>query len=284
MGISVGVSNHFGEIGGRSTEAKGFVGDLLLSQTSLSGGWFARYKVNPQFFASSSLSYVRLSGDDRNSESGPRYWRNLRFKNNIIEWTSKAEFVFLDIPDLGKQGRYNTSLNLYGYVGLTLLHHSPRGSLDGSSWVNLRPLQTEGVAYKSIVFGTPVGGGAVITHNRFSRFGLVINYVKTFTDYLDDISRNYVDPSLLLSTQSAAYANQSGGVVPESHEVYFGPGEKRGDPNADDNYMTLSLTYSRYILGQNKYYKTVSRWKPKNYNSRTSFKKRKYKRIIRASF
>ena len=33
MGISVGVSNHFGEIGGRSTEAKGFVGDLLLSQT-----------------------------------------------------------------------------------------------------------------------------------------------------------------------------------------------------------------------------------------------------------
>ena len=57
MGISVGASNHFGEIGGRSTEAKGFVGDLLLSQTGLSGGWFARYKVNPQFLDFKS-SYV----------------------------------------------------------------------------------------------------------------------------------------------------------------------------------------------------------------------------------
>ncbi|GIR59266.1 MAG: hypothetical protein CM15mP65_18470 [Crocinitomicaceae bacterium] len=49
MGFSVGASNHFGEIGGKSTEAKGFVGDLLLNQTSLSGGWFARYKVTPHF-------------------------------------------------------------------------------------------------------------------------------------------------------------------------------------------------------------------------------------------
>ena len=38
MGFSVGASNHFGEIGGKNTEAKGFVGDLLLNQTSLSGG------------------------------------------------------------------------------------------------------------------------------------------------------------------------------------------------------------------------------------------------------
>ena len=280
MGFSVGASNHFGEIGGKTEEAKGFLGDLLLSQTSLSGGWFARYKVNPHFFASTSLSYVRLSGDDKYSESGPRYWRNLRFKNNIIEWTSKAEYVFLDIPDLGRKGRYNTSLNLYGYLGLTLLHHSPRGSLDGSTWVNLRPLQTEGVAYKSIVFGTPVGGGAVITHNRFSRFGLVINYVKTFTDYIDDISTNYVDPSLL-SPQSAAYANQS--VAPPGQELNFVTGQQRGDPTADDNYITVSLTYSKYLLGQNKYYRNISRWKPRYNYSPKAFKRRK-SRIIRSKF
>ena len=44
MGFSIGASNHFGEIGGKSTEAKGFISDLLLNQSSLSGGWFARYK------------------------------------------------------------------------------------------------------------------------------------------------------------------------------------------------------------------------------------------------
>ena len=284
MGLSVGASNHFGEIGGKSTEAKGFVGDLLLNQTSLSGGWFARYKVTPHFFASSSLGYVRLSGDDKYSESGPRYWRNLRFKNNIIEWTSKAEYVFLDISDLGGKGRYNTSLNLYAYLGLTLLHHSPKGSLDGSNWTNLRPLQTEGVAYKKIVFGTPVGGGAIITHNRFSRFGIVINYVKTFTDYIDDISRNYVDPSTLPTTEAAAYANQSAGIVPEGQEMNFAPGERRGDPTADDNYITVALTYSKYILGQNKYYRNASRWKAARYNYSPRGFKRSKSRIIRSKF
>ena len=74
---------------------------------------------------------------------------NLRFKNNIIEWTSKAEYVFLDIPDLGKKRALQYIIETYGYLGLTLLHHSPRGSLDGSNWINLRPLQTEGVAYKN---------------------------------------------------------------------------------------------------------------------------------------
>ena len=73
MGLSVGAANHFGEIGGKNTEAKGFVGDLLLKQTTPSAGWFARYKITPHFFAYSSLSYVRLSGDDQNSIDGPRF-------------------------------------------------------------------------------------------------------------------------------------------------------------------------------------------------------------------
>ncbi|GIR59265.1 MAG: hypothetical protein CM15mP65_18460 [Crocinitomicaceae bacterium] len=101
----------------------------------------------------------------------------------------------------------------------------------------------------------------MITHNRFSRFGIVINYVKTFTDYIDDISRNYVDPSTLSTTEAAAYANQSAGVVPEGQELNFAPGERRGDPTADDNYITVALTYSKYLLGQNKYYRNASRWK-----------------------
>ena len=283
MGLSVGAANHFGEIGGKNTEAKGFVGDLLLKQTTPSASWFFRYKITPHFFAYSSLGYVRLSGDDQYSLEGPRYWRNLRFINNIIEWTSKIEYVFLDIPDLGRKGRYNTSLNLYGCMGFTLLHHSPRGSLDGENWVNLRPMQTEGFPYKRVVFGTPIGGGLVITHNRYTRFGLVLNYVKTFTDYIDDISNIYVDPSILPSSDAAAYANQSTGVVPEAEKYNFMPGERRGDPTDDDNYATLSLTYSRYLLGQNKYYRNASRWKTKNYYSPRGFKRSK-SRIIRSKF
>ena len=50
------------------------------------------------------------------------------------------------------------------------------------------------------------------------------------------------------------------------------PGESRGDPTDDDNYVTLSLTYSRYLLGQNKYYRNASRWKTRHYYSQEDSK------------
>mgnify|MGYP003313893905 CR=1 FL=1 len=82
---------------------------------------------------------------------------------------------------------------------------------------------------------------------------------------------------------AAAYANQSTGVVPEAQKYNFMPGERRGDPTDDDNYATLSLTYSRYLLGQNKYYRNASRWRTKNYYSPRGFKRSK-SRIIRSKF
>ena len=125
MGVSFGASGYLGEIGGRNNVSKGFVGDLLLKQTSITAGWFVRNKLTPKLSINSGLNYIRLNGDDSNTPEGPRNWRNLRFKNDIFELTSKAEFIFLEIADLGGKGRYNTNLHLFAHTGFTLFYHTP---------------------------------------------------------------------------------------------------------------------------------------------------------------
>ncbi len=280
LGFSVGGSSFLGDIGGKSVTSKNFLGDLMIKQSNISAGGFLRFKVNKKWAYNASLQYTRLTGDDAYVMSGPRYWRNLRFINNIVELGNRAEFTVHQINDLGGTGRYNTSLNLFIHAGLSFFYHSPRGSKNGYTWVNLKPLRTEGYSYSNIQFAFPFGAGAVITHNRYTRFGLVVNYRQTFTDYLDDVSTIFLDPSNL-SSDAAELANQYIGPVEESGN--FTAGQKRGNSSNKDVFLTLNITYSKYFIKNNRYLRNQNtRRLRSNYRSR-KFKKRKSK-IIRSKF
>jgi hypothetical protein len=278
FGISLGASGYLGDIGGKEFESKGFIGDLILKQTNISAGIFFRYKLNPRIAINTSLDYSRIGADDLNSGAGPRYWRNLRFINDIIEISPKCEFILFQISDLGGSGRYRTSMNIFAHAGLSFFYHMPRGSKNGYTWVKLRPLETEGNSYKKIAFATPFGGGINITHNRYTRFGLVLNYRQTFTDYLDDISTVFVDPSYL-SADAAELANQY--IGPEEDQVSFMPGEKRGNHTNNDVFFTVCLTYSKYLMGGNKY-------KPYRRNTRNRYRAKSFQRsksrVLRTKF
>ncbi|MBM77112.1 MAG: hypothetical protein CL846_01400 [Crocinitomicaceae bacterium] len=283
FGFSIGPSNYLGEIGGIGHKpSRGFIGDLKLKQTALSGGVFLRNKITPNLSLNTSLNYTRIGGDDIYTESGPRFWRNLRFRNDIIEISPRFELTLKDIADVGRTGRYRTKLKLYAHLGITAFYHNPKGRLTNSTnWIPLRGLQTEGVNYNRLGIGIPMGGGLILTHNHYYRFGLVVNYTKTFTDYLDDVSTFYYGHSN--GSQSALYANQtlgvsSGGSAPDDQLANFIPGSIRGNPEDKDSYITVCLTYSKYFLSRNKYY----RGRTKRYN-RNSFKKPKY-RVNRAKF
>ena len=280
LGLTVGGSGFLGDIGGKNINAKSFIGDLLLKQSNISAGGFLRYKLNKKWAFNSSLNYTRLTGDDANSLAGPRYWRNLRFINNIFELGNSAEFIVHQINDLGGTGRYNTSMNFYLHAGFSLFYHNPRGSKNGYTWVNLKPLRTEGYSYSSIQFAIPFGGGVVITHNRYTRFGLVLNYRQTLTDYLDDVSTIFIDPTNL-SSDAIELANQY--IGPEEESLNFTTGQKRGNSSNKDVFLTLNLTYSKYFVKNNRYIRNQnSRRLRSNYRSR-KFKKRRSK-IIRSKF
>ena len=281
IGFSIGGSGFLGDIGGTSVNAKKFIGDLIIKNTNVSAGGFVRNKLNKKWSVNSSINYIRLAGDDANSSlDGPRYWRNLRFVNNLFEIGSRGEFIFYRINDLGGTGRYNTALKLFAHAGLSLFYHSPRGSKNGYTWVNLKPLQTEGYSYSSIQYATPVGLGVVITHNRYNRYGLVINYRQTFTDYLDDVSTIFADPTNL-SSDAAELANQYNG--PENEALNFIAGQRRGNSSNKDVFLTVNFTYSKYFIRNNRHINKQSFRKTRSYYRNKKFKKRKSK-VIRSKF
>ena len=277
IGIKAGASNYLGEIGGKEKTRRNFILDLKLKSTSFIVGGFVRYKFNDQWSLNNSLSIAQIRGDDAQSTNPARVWRNLRFKNNIIELTTRGEYNFLVNPDVGGRGRYNKEFKSYVHAGLTCFYHNPKGSIDGNTWYALRPLQTEGVNYKSLGIGIPVGLGLVFTYNKNHRIGFDFSWTPTFTDYLDDISTVYNDPNNMTDL-GASLANQSDGIVPENERLNFVAGEKRGDPTHDDTYMYTTVSYSYFIQSRNKYYK----------NSRSRFKSNRGRksriRRVRAKF
>ena len=101
---------------------RNFILDLKLKSTSFIVGGFVRYKFNDQWSLNNSLSIAQIRGDDALSTNPARVWRNLRFKNNIVELTSRAEYNFIE-PDVGGRGRYNKEFKTFLHGGLTCFYH-----------------------------------------------------------------------------------------------------------------------------------------------------------------
>jgi hypothetical protein len=96
----------------------------------------------------------------------------------------------------------------------------------------------------------PIGFGAkyYLTDNIF--VGFEVMHRKTFTDYIDDVSTNYVDANLFaqyLTPEQAAMANQvhyrsdfaPGAAVTRPATV----GEQRGNPKQNDSFFSTILRF-----------------------------------------
>jgi|APLak6261662433_1056034.scaffolds.fasta_scaffold00112_18 hypothetical protein len=277
FGVHAGASNYLGEMGGKADTRKDFIMDIKLSKTQFTGGAFARYKFTPLISAKLGLNYVRIEGADNTSTNPGRAGRNLSFQNNIYELDLQAQVFFYEIPDLGRTYRYRNDFKMYAFAGVAGYYHNPKTMYQGS-WVKLQPLQTEGVQYKKIGVSIPLGIGLLFTLEKRHRIGWEFNWRTTFTDYLDDVSTVYADPTNLSSQLAIDLANRRdevNGSMYAAAENYT-PGSKRGDPSHNDSYMTTSIYYSYVLRGKSSFYKS-------KYGS--VFKRSKYKkRKIRAKF
>jgi hypothetical protein len=279
FGGQIGASNYLGEMGGTSDTRHDFIKDIKLSKTEFTLGGFARYKFTPLISAKAGLNWVRIEGADYLSTNPGRRGRNLSFQNNIFELELTGEVFFYEIPDLGHTYRYRNDFRMYAFAGISALYHNPRAHYQGE-WVNLRPLKTEGKTYSSFAAAVPLGIGLYFTVEKRHRIGWEFDWRTTFTDYLDDVSTVYIDPSELSSPEAIALANRRDELgdnvegVPDA--VNYVPGKKRGDPSHKDSYLSTSVSYSYVMRGKSSFYKS-------HYGS--IFKRKKYKkRKIRAKF
>ena len=279
IGMGLGGANYLGEIGGNEKSRQEFVNDLKINQTRPGISGFVRYRLSPALYLKGSLSGLRIQGSDNLSTNPSRVGRNLHFRNDIIEFATTAEINYYQLNDVGRTRRYRVDFRSYVFFGLAAYYHNPKANFNGS-WVELNPLRTEGQVkpYSLYQVSIPFGMGFYYTVKRRHRFGWEFGWRKTFTDYLDDISTNYASPEELNNDPLAiALANRRNEVNDPAlpHYANYEPGNKRGDPNFNDNYFVSTLNYSYVIRGRGSFYKSrytfIMGNKRKNRKTRAKF-------------
>lgn len=260
-GVSVGVSNYLGDIGGKEKTRRDFVADMKMSQTRWNVGGFVRYKWKPKVSLRLALDYLRIEGDDKLSSNPARNARNLNFRNDMFDLGFTVHGFFYEDNDLGNTYRYKNGFRAYVFGGIGGFYHNPKAFYN-DEWVKLRPLKTEGVSYSPIGLNIPVGIGCYFTFEKKHRIGFELNWRTTFTDYLDDVSTDYVD-NRGQSALTRALANRTPELtnLDPAFARNFGYDyerdvpQKRGDKTHKDSYITANLSYSYVIRGKSSFYR-----------------------------
>ncbi|MCC6372166.1 MAG: hypothetical protein IT236_14275 [Bacteroidia bacterium] len=278
-GVLTGVANYLGEIGGKDKAGRPFIVDLKFAKSRWTEGVFVRYKFHPQLSVKASLNYLRIAGADNLSTNPGRRYRNLSFRNDIYDMETTINWLFYSSANpSGIYRRATTYLTAYLFTGMGVFYHNPKTLYQGS-YIPLQPVKTEGVTYSRVGYCIPFGFGMYVGINKSRRkshrIGLEVNWRYTNTDYLDDISTVYKNPSELPSATAIALSNRNPELTTQPDGMFKNYGWQgadakgdpinkapRGNPNNKDSYMTISVSYgisfkSRYTRSRGKKIRTV---------------------------
>src|SRR6187431_665020 len=125
------------------------------------------------------VRFFRLYSDDYYEN------RNLDFRSSNWEFIASGQF---DLFPYEKMMRRRTFINPYFLVGFGLVTFDPWGSQANDTWAQLRPLQTEHVAYGNVAIAVTGGFGLKFRYTYKWSFMIEGNYRFTTTDYMDDAS------------------------------------------------------------------------------------------------
>ena len=259
-GINFGPSFFLGDLGGTRGKGTNFLKDLNLGLTKMMKGVFFTVYPNKWLGFRLAVDYTYLEGrDDIIKTNGiDELWRkqrNLDFKTNI--WEAYGCIEVFPTMFFNRKTEFEPRLRPYGLVGLGIFHFNPQGSITNSngskSWYYLQPLRTEGEGmpeypkskpYKLTQMNIPIGGGIKYYLSERLNFSMEILYRKTFTDYIDDVSKTYIDPknfTKYLSSQQAAIATKiSDKFLPIIFPgmTRYPAGTQRGDSKDGDTYFS----------------------------------------------
>jgi hypothetical protein len=233
-----------------------YIGDLNaipFKFTQPAAGVVFRYNFNPRLAVRFSGLYGNIKADDALSASIAAQQRNLNFKSRIIEVSGQLEFNFLDF----KIGEEQTILSPYIFLGIGGFRFKPKANL-GYTWADLQPLGTEGQGlaggaekkkYKLTQACIPFGIGAKINLTKVIGISFEWGMRKTFTDYLDDVSKTYYDPVALATARGGLAASASDPSI-GTDSGYSNTGRQRGNPTTKDWYSFAGITLTVKLTGK----------------------------------
>ena len=143
----------------------------------------------------------------------------------------------------------------YAIVGIGLTYTTPKATYKGKKY-SLAPLRTESVAYNRLPIVLRYGVGVPLFSNNRLKISVEGIYTHVLSDYLDDVSSQYTERSGM-TTEAALLSDRA----PEIGTAPNPAGAKRGNPNRNDGYLTLSarLVYMLATPRQRNYRRMFSR-------------------------
>jgi len=240
FGVGLGAAHYFGDL---NTRAK-------LNRPKLAAGIFFRKNFGNYIAMRVSGNYAQLGYSDvYNTHNEYMHRRNLSFNTNIWELALQGDFNFYRFMPGDPDFRFTP----YVTFGISAFNYDPYAYLNGQKYF-LRALGTEGQAidslhrkpYSSMAVAFPFGVGVKYSINDRINIGFEIVYRFTNTDYLDDVSTTYVDPSLFPpnpdGSLNTAYLLSDRSY--ETGERIGIKGRERGNSQNKDNFVTAMFYIS----------------------------------------
>lgn len=265
-GVSAGGMNCLTDLGGRKGVGRKYIKDINWNATSPSGSLFVGANYKDLIGARLELAFGEVKASDnvlKNDRSAAygRYIRNLNFRSGIRELSFSIKLNPFSILQ-----HYNADallINPYVLVGVGSFSFSPE-IFYNNTWINVSDFHTEGQgfeeypdrrAYKLTQFNIPVGMGCTYEASPVVSFHFEITYRKLWTDYLDDVSKQYIDPGLFYQyfTPAKAYlaAKLADRRLTNNSGLINIPGDIRGNEKNNDTYFSGLLKIA-FIIGRQK--------------------------------
>lgn len=291
VGFTLNALNYYGDL---APNPGRFSTDVSFTRPAI--GISVSQRLGPRYSLTGSFMYGALRGSDFSSADPNdatngkfRYYRNLSFRNRIKELSVVASLdLFENMATYLSRAKWTP----FAFAGVAVFHHNPQAiapqsGLDGQplaeagQWVNLRELGTEGQyanllstdgnygikPYNLIQLAIPMGIGVRFKVHDVVDFSAELGFRYLFTDYIDDVSQNYVDLGVLDSELARALSYRSNELtiadVPRrpvtarngmTYEVIEGYGHEyptniRGKEQNNDIFMVTTVRVS-YIVGK----------------------------------
>jgi hypothetical protein len=191
FGFGMGAAHYFGDLNTRAH----------VNRPKIAATAFFRKNFGNYIALRVGASFAQLGYSDiYNTHNDYMKARNLSFNSNVWELALQGDFNFFRFMP-GEPG-YN--FTPYITFGIGVFNYDPYAMLSGQKYF-LRPLNTEGQGnvlypdrkpYGSMAFSVPFGAGFKYCINENINVGFELVHRVTGTDYLDDVSTTYVDPSV----------------------------------------------------------------------------------------
>jgi len=245
FGLSAGISSYYGDL-----QPELFPDN----NTHAMGGIMYKYFMNPHVGLRFGVAYTKLSAADSLSRIPARIERNLTFETGLLEFHGGFEFNLLPIE------KDRIKFTPYAFLGIAVFRFNPYTRGSQGEQIYLRPLGTEGQniplypdrkEYKLVNVSFPIGGGLKFFLGKTFMITPEIGFRYTNTDYLDDVSKSYVNMNTLKEyrgQQAVDYSFRTDELPGwESEKFYPDYRYQRGDSKSNDLYWFGNLTVTVYL-------------------------------------